>query len=141
MYRYAMPSYERARDLDEGQPPSHGWLREVRLVAGLSQEELGRRTGRNVSSISRLEKSEVARTISLGKLQEIASALDCMLEIRLVPSKSFEAIADAGLVAVNRERKAHRKGPLRKPGPRDKTGIQAASEANWSRQTRFGSAS
>ena len=56
----------------------------------MSQEALAARLGISKPSVAKLERSEVNDTISLGKLAEVARALDCTLVYALVPNTNLE---------------------------------------------------
>jgi predicted DNA-binding mobile mystery protein A len=56
----------------------------------MSQEILAARLGVAAPTVTKLEKSELNNTISMGKLAEIAHALDCRLVYALVPNVSIE---------------------------------------------------
>jgi DNA-binding XRE family transcriptional regulator len=59
-------------------------LREARIAAGLTQAELAARLGAQQATISHLEHGRA--NPSLFALERIARALNCILEVRLVPS-------------------------------------------------------
>lgn len=56
----------------------------------MSQEALAARLGVAAPTVTKLEKSELNETISVGKLAEVARALDCTLVYALVPIESLE---------------------------------------------------
>ena len=62
-----------------------------RIERGLTQAQLAEKVGTRQSRIARLEAG--GRDPSVSYLRRVATALDCRLEIRLVPSDK----ADAGL--------------------------------------------
>jgi len=70
--------------------PRSGWIRAIRSGLGMSQEILAARLGVAAPTVTKLEKSELNNTISMGKLAEIARALDCRLVYALVPNVSIE---------------------------------------------------
>lgn len=70
--------------------PRSGWIRAIRSGLGMSQEILAARLGVAAPTVTKLEKSELNNTISMGKLAEIAHALDCRLVYALVPNVSIE---------------------------------------------------
>jgi len=78
--------------------PRGGWIRAVRTGLGMSQEALADRLGITPPSVTKLERSEVNETISIGKLDEVARALDCRLVYALVPNTSLEATVQAQAV-------------------------------------------
>jgi len=56
----------------------------------MSQEALGLRLGVTKANITKLERSELSETISIGKLADVARAMDCRLVYALVPNTSLE---------------------------------------------------
>ena len=71
--------------------PRGGWIRAVRTALGMSQQVLADRLHISGPSVVGLEKNEANETISVGKLAEVARALDCRLVYALVPNTSFES--------------------------------------------------
>ena len=74
---------EFARDYEEGyeQFKIGVMLREARLSAGLTQEELARRIGTKKTAISRIENH--AEDVKLSTLKKTASALGKKLEVKI----------------------------------------------------------
>lgn len=70
--------------------PRGGWIRAIRNGLGMSQEALAQRLGVTKANIAKLEASEVCETISIGKLAEVARALDCQLVYTLIPNTSLD---------------------------------------------------
>jgi ribosome-binding protein aMBF1 (putative translation factor) len=60
----------------------------LREQAGLTQKQLAKRIGTTQSVISRLEDADY-RGHSLEMLRRIAAALNCRIEIRIVPEGKF----------------------------------------------------
>lgn len=56
----------------------------------MSQAALAARLGISPPAVAKLERSEVHDTIGIGKLAEVAQALDCRLVYALVPRTSLE---------------------------------------------------
>ncbi len=56
----------------------------------MSQEALAERLGIAAPSLAKLEKNELRDTISIGKLADVARAMDCRLVYALVPNASLE---------------------------------------------------
>lgn len=73
-----------------GEPPPHGWLREIRLALSMSTVELAQRMAISQPRASRLERGEVDGTIRLSILQRAAEALNCSLHYVLVPDEALE---------------------------------------------------
>lgn len=70
--------------------PRSGWIRAIRTGLGMSQEALAVRLGVTKANVAKLEASELSETIGLGKLAEVARAMDCQLVYALVPNTSLE---------------------------------------------------
>ncbi len=62
---------------------------ELRMKAGLTQQELAKRVGTSKSAISRLEDADYEGH-SLSMLKRIAEALDKRVEIRFMPAKRLK---------------------------------------------------
>lgn len=65
--------------------PPGGWIATVRQALGMSGAQLARRLGVTRSALYRSERSEVAETISLKTLNEIAAQMGCRVVYALVP--------------------------------------------------------
>jgi len=70
--------------------PRGGWIRAIRAGLGMSQEALAARLGITGPSLAKLEKNELNEAISIGKLAEVARAMDCQLVYALVPNTNLE---------------------------------------------------
>lgn len=70
--------------------PRGGWIRAIRAGLGMSQEALAARLQITKPSLAKLEKNELHETISIGKLAEVARAMDCQLVYALVPNSSLD---------------------------------------------------
>lgn len=70
--------------------PPAGWVRAIRDALGLPARELAARLGVSQPTITRLEGSERAETITLSRLRELADALDCDLVYGLVPRRPLD---------------------------------------------------
>jgi predicted DNA-binding mobile mystery protein A len=56
----------------------------------MSQDALAGRLGITKASVAKLERNEGNETISVGKLADVARAMDCQLVYALVPNESLE---------------------------------------------------
>jgi predicted DNA-binding mobile mystery protein A len=83
--RFAAASIEPIRARPRG-----GWIRAIRAGLGMSQEALAARLQIAKPSVAKLEKNELHETISIGKLAEVARAMDCQLVYALVPNTSLD---------------------------------------------------
>jgi predicted DNA-binding mobile mystery protein A len=70
--------------------PRKGWIREIRDALGMSAAQLAHRLGIRQSGIAKMERTEVAETISLQSLRKVADALNCELVYALVPRTSLD---------------------------------------------------
>ena len=68
-----------------------GQIYDMRTRVGLSQAELAQRVGTTQSVISRLEDADYEGH-SLNMLRRIAEALNCRIELRLVPTDITRAM-------------------------------------------------
>lgn len=73
------------------QVPADGWLRQVRLARGVTQQALADTLGCKRQACAQLERSEARGAISLYSLRKAAAALDCDLVYALVPRGSASA--------------------------------------------------
>lgn len=96
----------RVRACDVPARPSAGWARAIREALGMAASHLAARLGVTTSTVTRLEASEAADTITLAALRRLAAALGCELHYALVPTQSLSATLEARALAVARERMA-----------------------------------
>jgi len=110
------------RDLDEvslayrvagrGSQRVDGWVRTVRRAVGVTVRELAGRLHVTQGVVFRLEDSERAGTIGLGKLRRLAEGLGCELVYGLVPKEGtlagMAAAQEAGRAQKRAEAKARR---------------------------------
>lgn len=61
------------------------WIRGIREALGMSAQDLGARMGITGTAVVLLEKSELNETIRLNSLLRAAEALNCDVEVKLVP--------------------------------------------------------
>jgi HTH-type transcriptional regulator / antitoxin HipB len=85
--KYIEKRKKRDREFAQGYEPGYeqfkvgAMLRQARIAAGLTQEELARRLKTKKTAISRIENH--AEDIKLSTLERVASALGKQLEIRI----------------------------------------------------------
>ena len=65
--------------------PKLGWIKTLRKAFSMSGATLARRMGLQRSSLAYLEQSEKQGSITIKKLREVASAMDCELIYAIVP--------------------------------------------------------
>jgi predicted DNA-binding mobile mystery protein A len=70
--------------------PRAGWIRAIRGALGMSQAVLAERFGVSSAAVNKLERAELHGGITIGKLAEVAGALDCTLVYALVPNSTLE---------------------------------------------------
>lgn len=74
------------------QAPAEGWLRQVRLARGVTQQALADALGCKRQACAQLERSEARGAISLYSLRKAAAAMDCELVYALVPRGAAQAV-------------------------------------------------
>lgn len=70
--------------------PPKGWMRAVREALSMTRAQLAARIGIKPQSLSDLEQSEAAETITLSSLRKVAAAMDCELVYAIVPKMGLE---------------------------------------------------
>jgi predicted DNA-binding mobile mystery protein A len=70
--------------------PRSGWIRSVRGALGMTQDILAERLGVSGAAVTKLERAEVHGGVTIGKLDEVARALDCSLVYAFVPNTSLD---------------------------------------------------
>ena len=108
-----------------------GWVRAVRRAVGLPVRELAEAMGVKEGEVYRLENSERAGTIGLGKLRDAAEGLGCELVYGLVPKEGTLAAMAAALEAGRAKKRAEARA-LRLEKARDKR-YDAAAKL-WEKQ-------
>lgn len=77
-------------------------IRRIREALGMSAQDLGARMGITGTAVVLLEKSELNETIRLNSLLRAADALNCDVEVKLVPR-----IAMTAMIEKQARRRAH----------------------------------
>jgi len=90
------------RMMAKAQPQTRGHLRAVRQALGMRAGEMADRMSMHRSVLYRLEESELAGTISMGKLQDVAAAMGCVLVYGIVPSHGETLEELAGCQVLDR---------------------------------------
>ena len=65
--------------LKENKIPTKGWVKTVRTALKMSLRQLGSRMNFSAQNIRQLENREIAGTISLNTLRDVANAMDMQL--------------------------------------------------------------
>lgn len=74
--------------------PPKGWVRAIRDALGMNGRQFAARLGIKQPTVIALEKGEIAETITLGRLRELAEGLDCSLVYTLIPNKPLQDIVE-----------------------------------------------
>lgn len=69
-----------------------GWIKTIRNALGMSTRTLGVRIGVSQPQISKLENSEVDKSITIRSLERVADGLNCELVYFLVPKEKSLAV-------------------------------------------------
>jgi predicted DNA-binding mobile mystery protein A len=81
----------RAADLESIQARPHsGWIRAIREALMMSQAVLARRLEVSPIAVGKLERAELHGGITIGKLAEVAAAMQCTLVYAIVPDSTLE---------------------------------------------------
>jgi predicted DNA-binding mobile mystery protein A len=70
--------------------PRVGWIRAIRGGLGMSQASLAQHLMITQAAVASLERSEMRDTITIGRLTDVARAMDCTLVYALVPNSTLE---------------------------------------------------
>jgi predicted DNA-binding mobile mystery protein A len=70
--------------------PRNGWIKSIRHALGMTAAQLANRLRTSPQSVLALEKREVAGTITLATLEKAARALDCRMQVVLIPNHGIE---------------------------------------------------
>jgi len=74
------------------QPVSEGWLRTVRKALGMSGPQLAKRLGVTKWQVSKTEKGEVAGSVTLKSMNNMAHAMNCRFVYAVIPEKEIEQV-------------------------------------------------
>ena len=83
--------------------PALGVLREHREAQGISRRQIAESLGVSIPAVQDYERNEAAGTITLKSLRKYADALDCDVELRLVPRSTTPAVAAAKVKSPRRK--------------------------------------
>jgi predicted DNA-binding mobile mystery protein A len=86
--------------------PNQGWIRAIRNALGLTAQQLAARLGVKQPTVTAIEQSELAGTISLNTLEKAARAMGCRVVYALVPERSLESTVRERALEVARKRLA-----------------------------------
>ncbi len=74
--------------------PNEGWLATVRKALGMSAVQLAQRRGVTRAQVSKLERTELQGSVTLGTMQKMAAAMDCRFVYVVVPHDDVETLID-----------------------------------------------
>lgn len=83
-------SLKRFSPLLEVTAPSKGWIRAIRDALGMTARQLSERLGVTQQSVARIEKEEIAGSVTIKTMRRIADSLDCVFVYGFVPRTSLE---------------------------------------------------
>ena len=75
--------------------PNEGWIVTVRKALGMSGAQLARRRGISRAQVSKLEKTELDGSVTIGTMQKMAEAMECRFVYAIVPKDEIEEVIDA----------------------------------------------
>ena len=75
--------------LDITAPPK-GWIRAIRDALGMTARQLANRLGVAQQAVARIEKEELAGSVTIKTMRRIAGCLDCVFVYGFVPRTSLE---------------------------------------------------
>ena len=82
------------RSLSPLKGPRKGWIKAIQQALGMTNVQLAKRAGRQPQTIEGIQAKEIAGTIRLRTLQEIAEHLDARLIYAIVPNKPLHRIRE-----------------------------------------------
>ena len=70
--------------------PPKGWIRAIRDALGMTARQLANRLGVAQQAVARIEKEEMAGSVTIKTMRRIADSLDCVFVYGFVPRTSLE---------------------------------------------------
>ena len=70
--------------------PPKGWIRAIRDALGMTARQLANRLGVAQQAVARIEKEELAGSVTIKTMRRIAECLDCVFVYGFVPRTSME---------------------------------------------------
>jgi predicted DNA-binding mobile mystery protein A len=83
-------SLQRISPLLDVTAPPKGWIRAIRDALGMTARQLANRLGVAQQAVARIEKGELAGSVTIKTLRRIAECLDCVFVYGFVPRTSLE---------------------------------------------------
>ena len=101
-------SLQRLSPLLDVTAPPKGWIRAIRDALGMTARQLANRLGVAQQAVARIEKEELAGSVTIKTMRRIAECLDCVFVYGFVPRTSLEETVSrqAKKVAAQRLAKA-----------------------------------
>lgn len=91
------------RKVSDVAPPIGGWVRAIREALGMTNVQLARRLRKAPQTIEDIQQSEVAGTIKIQTLRELAEAMGCRLVYAVVPIKPLEDLRKDRAMDISRK--------------------------------------
>lgn len=85
---------EALRDISAHTKVRQGWIRYMRESMGMTLKNLGAKAGLSISAIQQAERNELAGTITLNRLKQMAETMDCELVYAFVPKSPITKILE-----------------------------------------------
>ena len=83
-------SLQRISPLLDVTAPPKGWIRAIRDALGMTARQLANRLAVAQQAVARIEKAELAGSVTIKTLRRIAECLDCVFVYGFVPRTSLE---------------------------------------------------
>ena len=95
---------QRFSPLSKIRPPHKGWIRAIRDALGMTAKQLASRMGVAQQAVARIEKDELAGSVTIKTMQRVAECLDCSFVCGFVPHSTLDATLrkQAHIVAIKR---------------------------------------
>lgn len=89
--------------------PPRGWIKAIREALGMTTAQLAERIHLSQPRVPQLEKAEIADSVTLKTLRQIAEGMDCTLVYALVPNRPLDQMLRerAQIVADQRLARTH----------------------------------
>jgi len=83
-------SLQRLRPILNVTAPPKGWIRAIRDALGMTAKQLANRLDVAQQAVARIEKEELAGSVTIKTMRRIAECLDCVFVYGFVPRTSLE---------------------------------------------------
>jgi predicted DNA-binding mobile mystery protein A len=70
--------------------PPKGWIRAIRDALGMTARQVANRLGVAQQAVARIEKEELAGSVTIKTMRRVAESLDCVFVYGFVPRISLE---------------------------------------------------